>query len=390
MDVASDPDHKTPTAVPRSLERESSFMNASSLEPTTRMSTPDLGTVRRWHRHADAHPSLVLSRAALVALAIGFGFVGVAGVDVPLEAQMVVYLVGMVALNLPHGGYEHFENLRRRRPTFRWRYVAAYLGVIAGFVGLFLVAPVAGLGLALCVAMAKGGIGGLHVMDATTGTDHLETRVQRALAVGVRGGAVMLVPIMFWPETFHAFSALMVGLVDPGGLAPYADYFDVTRPLIAGGYGLALATHVGLGYLRGGGRSWLVDAGESLLLAAYFAFVPVLVAVGLYFPFWYSARQVARTQTVDDFDAGDEGWDLVGGESASTVALRAWLVLIAGALATFSVLAAVYWAFPNPLAGSSLLPGAVAFWSVFISIVALPHVVVGSVFDRERGIWYVP
>ena len=354
------------------------------------MSTPDLGAVRQWHRHADTHPSLGLSRLALLVLAVGFGLAGLAGGDVPLEAGMVVYLVGMVALNLPHGGYEHFENLRRRRPTFRWRYVAAYLAAIAGFVGLFLVAPVAGLALALCVAMAKGDIGGLHVMDATTGTGHLRTRFQRALAVVVRGGSVMLVPIVFWPDTFHAFSALMVGLVDPGGLAPYAAYFDVTRPLIAGGYGLALAAHVGLGYVRGGGRSWLVDAGESLLLAAYFAVVPVLVAVGLYFPFWYSARQVARTRTVDEPDLDDEGWDLVGGEAASTVALRAWLVLVAGALATFSVLAVVYWAFPNPLAGSSLLPGAVAFWSVFISIVALPHVVVGSLLDRERGIWYVP
>jgi Brp/Blh family beta-carotene 15,15'-monooxygenase len=354
------------------------------------MHTPGLGSVRRWHRRADTHPSLALSRVALLALAVGFGLTGAAGVTVPLRAQMVVYLVGMVALNLPHGGYEHFENLRRRRPTVRWRYVAAYLGGIAAFVGLFLVAPVAGLGLALAVAMAKGGLGGLHVMEATTGTDHLRTRLQRTLAVAVRGGAVMLVPIVFWPETFHAFSALMIGLVDPGGLAPYAQYFGLTRPLVAGGYGLALFAHVGLGYLRGGGRSWLVDAGESFLLTAFFALVPVLVAVGLYFPFWYSARQVARTQTVDEFDGGDEGWDLLGGETASTVALRAWLVLVAGALATFSVLAVVYWAFPNPLAGSSLLPGAVAFWSVFISIVALPHVVVGSVLDRERGIWYVP
>jgi hypothetical protein len=163
---------------------------------------------------------------ALIVLAVGFGLARATGITVPLKAQMVVYLVGMVALNLPHGGYEHFENLRRRRPTFRWRYVAVYLGLIAGFVGLFLVAPVVGLGLALVVAIAKGGMGGLRVLDATTGTDHLRTRFQRALAVAVRGGAVMAVPIVCWPETFHAFSALMVGLVDPGGLAPYAAYFD--------------------------------------------------------------------------------------------------------------------------------------------------------------------
>lgn len=61
-----------------------------------------------------------------------------------------------------------------------------------------------------------------------------------------------------------------------------------------------------------------------------------------------------------------------------------------GALATSGVLSAIHLAVPNPLAGVELLPGAVAFWSVFISIVALPYILVGSVFDTERGIWYVP
>ena len=352
------------------------------------MSTITPGFVPSWHRIGGGDLSLTLSRGTLLVLAVGFGALGVAGVSVPLDAQMVVYLVGMVALNLPHGGYEHFENLRRRRPGFRLRYVAGYLTVVAGFVGLFVVAPVLGLALALVVAMAKGGIGGVNVLEATVGTDHLRTRPQRYLAAAVRGGAVMLVPIVFWPDTFHTFSSLMVGLVDPGALAPYAGHFDLTRTAIAAVYGTGLVGHIGLGYVRGGGRSWAVDAGESLLLAAYFASVPVLVAVGLYFPFWYSARQVARTRRVGD-DVGADRWDLLG-DSPTTAALRAWAIAVVGALATFAVLAAVYLIFPNPLAGVELLPGAVAFWSVFISIVALPHILVGSVFDTDRGIWYVP
>jgi Brp/Blh family beta-carotene 15,15'-monooxygenase len=343
----------------------------------------------RLYRFGDEHPSLALSRATLAVLAVAFAVAAAADVTVPLRAQMVVYLVGMIALNLPHGGYEHFENLRRRQPEFRLGYVAAYLAAVAAFVAVLLVAPVAGLALAVTVAMAKGGLGGVKVLDATTGTDHLRTRFQRWLAAGVRGGAVMLVPMVAWPETFHAFGSLMVGLVEPGALAPYTDLYASARPVIAGGYVLALAAHVGLGYVRGGGRGWLVDAGESVLLAAYFAAVPVLVAVGLYFPFWYSARQVARTQTVAD-PVGDEDNDLLGASDASTVALRAWGVLVVGALATFAVLAGVYAVVPNPLAGAGVLPGAVAFWSIFISIVALPHVVVGSLLDERRGIWYVP
>jgi hypothetical protein len=42
------------------------------------------------------------------------------------------------------------------------------------------------------------------------------------------------------------------------------------------------------------------------------------------------------------------------------------------------------------MGGAPLLPGLVVFWSVAISIVALPHVVVGSWVDTDQGIWYVP
>jgi Brp/Blh family beta-carotene 15,15'-monooxygenase len=336
--------------------------------------------------------TITLSRAALLALCVGFAAAHAAGIRMAPRAQYATYLVGMVALNLPHGGYEHFANLRSRGLAFGWRYVATYLVGILAFLAVLFVAPVVGLALAVGVAMAKGGNGGLHVLDATTGTGHLRTRAQRALAVAVRGGAVMAVPIVCWPGTFHTFSAYMVNVFDPGALAPLARWFDVTRPLIGGAYALAALAHVGLGFARSADdaearRSWLVDAGETALLIAYFAVVPVVVAVGLYFPFWYSARQVARTTAVED---PDDGPGLFGVEDPTRVALVAWLVLIAGAAATAGLAAGVYYLAPNPLGGAPPLAGAVAFWSIFISVIALPHVVVGSWYDRERGIWYVP
>jgi Brp/Blh family beta-carotene 15,15'-monooxygenase len=312
-------------------------------------------------------------------------------VDLALGTQAAVYLVGMVALNLPHGGYEHFANLRRRAREFRLRYVAGYLVLAGAFVGLFLLAPVVGLALAVLVAVAKGGGGDLHVLGATTGDGHLRSRPQELLAVAARGGAVMAVPIVAWPNTFHAFSSLMVGLVDPGALAGVSAHFDLTRLLVGGLYGAVVLAHLGLGFLRRpGDGAWLADAAETLLLVAYFAVVPVVVAAGLYFPLWYSTRQVARELSVEE--PATAGRDLLGGEDASsgTVALRAWGVLVAGALATAAVAAAFWWLVPNPLANSSFRLGAVAFWSVLISVVALPHVVVGSLLDRGRGIWHVP
>jgi Brp/Blh family beta-carotene 15,15'-monooxygenase len=333
-----------------------------------------------------------LSRAALVSVAALFLGLRVAGATVPIATQAAVYLLGMVALNLPHGGYEHFANLRRRTATFRLWYVAAYLALAAAFVGLFLIAPVAGLALAILVAVLKGGGGDLHVLAATTGTGHLRTRGQRVLAVLARGGAVMAVPVLAFPDTFRAFSGLMVSMVDPAAMGAIAPHFGLTRPVIGLGYAGVVAAHLGLGYLRRPDTgAWLADATETILLIGYFAVVPVIVAVGLYFPLWYSARQVARELAVD---AAPEtgGRDLLGDRTASVgeVALRAWVALVAGALATAAVAVAFWMLVPTPLPTDSWLFGGVAFWSVFISVIALPHVVVGGLLDRTRGIWHVP
>ncbi|WP_324662937.1 Brp/Blh family beta-carotene 15,15'-dioxygenase [Haloarcula sediminis] len=335
---------------------------------------------------------LTVSRVALLVLIAGFAAGRLAGLSVSLRVQAGVYLLGMVAMNLPHGGYEHFENLRRRAASFQRGYVGAYLLSVALFVGLLFLAPVAGLALAVSVAMAKGGLGGVKAMDALSGTDHLRTGPQWWLAAAVRGGAVMVVPMVFWPEVFYAFSTIMVNIFEPGALAGVAGDFGTRRLALGAGYGALLVTHLGLGYWRSAGTgSFLADAAETLLLVAYFAVVPVVIAVGLYFPLWYSARQVARATAVDDEPGDAGGWlDFLDADDPRLVAMGAWGVLIAGSVATFGLAALVWTLAPQPLGGASLLPGLVAFWSIFVSIIALPHVIVGGLADRERGIWYVP
>jgi len=352
------------------------------------------GTARLFRGAVGGVP-LTVSRVALILLTAGFAVGRLVDLRVPLRVQAGVYLLGMVAMNLPHGGYEHFANLRRRAASFQGRYVGAYLLAIALFAGLFFVSPVAGLALAIAVAVAKGGFGDVHVMEALYGTAHIRSRPQRWLAAAVRGGAVMVVPMVFWPETFYAFSTIMVNIFEPGALSGVAGDLGTRRLLLGGGYGTLLVAHLGLGYRRSAATgSFLADAAETLLLVGYFAAVPVVIAVGLYFPLWYSARQVARTTAVDDrvVDSDEHSGllDALESDDPERVALASWGVLIAGSIATFG-LAAVLWTLsPQPLGGAGLLVGLVAFWSIFISIVALPHVVVGAWLDRERGIWYVP
>jgi len=162
---------------------------------------------------------LAASWAALAGLTLAFAAAGTVGYTPSPRVQAGVYLFGMVALNLPHGGYEHFENLRRRGLPFGAKYVAAYVTLAASFLALLFVAPVAGLALALGVAVAKGGHGDLRALSALVGDDHLRCRPQRALAAAVRGGAVMVVPMVAFPATFYGYSTYMVNMFDPGALS---------------------------------------------------------------------------------------------------------------------------------------------------------------------------
>lgn len=326
--------------------------------------------------------ALLGSRAALAALTVGFAAAALVGAVPSLRTQLVVYLFGMVALNLPHGGYEHYVNLRRRGLPFGARYVAIYLAFVAAFVGLFLLAPVPALVLAFATAVAKGGGGDLGVLDALVGADHVRGRPRRLLAGFVRGGAVMILPLVFHPGTFYAFSAYMVNVFEPGALAAVAGRTGVVPAVLGGVYGLAVLAHLGLGFAAAGPtRGWLVDAGETLLLIAYFAVVPPVVSIGLYFPLWYSLRQAGRSAAVERATPTTDG---------GLPVTATWAAMVAGAAVTVGLLAGLYVVAPNPLGGAGPLAGAVALYTVFVCVIALPHVVVGGLLDAERGIWYVP
>ncbi|WP_251964557.1 Brp/Blh family beta-carotene 15,15'-dioxygenase [Salinibacter ruber] len=349
------------------------------------MATSTASSVSAPPRQAPAQSPTALavwgSRITLGALAVGGILAALLDVSLSMEAQMVGYLIGMVALNLPHGGYEHFENLRHRRVSFSLRYVALYLAFLVGFVGFFFVAPVVALGLAFSTAVVKGGHGGLKVMDALCGTEHLQSSWQRGLAAFVRGGAIMLVPLLAWPGVYVTFSTYMVHIFGAAGPLPLATRLPDVRAAVGAVYGLALVAHLGGGLYAGGlSRAWLTDVAETTLLVVYFTFVPMMLAVGLYFPLWYTLRQTARTTAVASDDPAPDRLSLP----------LTWAAMVVGALVTFGLMAGFYLLVPNPLGGAGLLGGAVAFYTIFVCVLALPHIVVGEWLDPARGIWYVP
>ncbi len=124
-----------------------------------------------------------------------------------------------------------------------------------------------------------------------------------------------------------------------------------------------------------------LGAGESLLLVAYFAVVPVVLAGGLYVPCWYSARQVGRTRLVetDPLDAAGRGTAgpprrrrPTDGRTRGVGRARRRRTGHGDARSRAVP------ARPGPARRGPVLAGAVAFWPTFVSVIALPHVAVGS------------
>ena len=92
--------------------------------PASSTATVPHSSTRRAPAQSPATAAVWASRITLGALALGGIGASLFNVSLSMQAQMVGYLIGMVALNLPHGGYEHFENLRHRRASFSLRYIA--------------------------------------------------------------------------------------------------------------------------------------------------------------------------------------------------------------------------------------------------------------------------
>lgn len=347
-------------------------------------------------RHALSERWLWTSRILLLGLTLVFAAVTLSGGSVPVLWQAVAYLAGMVLLNLPHGGVEHYLNLRHRGVRFSLSYVLAFLVMIGAFVWLLRSAPAVGFALMLMVAVAKAGGGDLSLMDAATGSGHLASPAQRVLAAISRGGMVMVLPIVCHPSTFQPLSAIIVSRFGElqSGLA--VGWLDRLAPYLLGILSALVLAHLAWGLWTSRGNAarlaeWRRDLADTLLLGAYFALVPPLVSVGLYFPFWYSARQIARALRVEDTQsiAPDSSLALRRRLTPEQAARVGWLLLVGTTLAVCAVALVVWWTIPNAGIGSWALDG-VVYWTLFISIIAFPHIVIGAWLDREHGIWYVP
>ena len=122
----------------------------------------------------------------------------------------------------------------------------------------------------------------------------------------------------------------------------------------------------------------LIDAGELVLLAAFFAVTPAILAVGTYLLAWHAPRHVARLVAAEPTQAA----------MSTGRALRAWTLeaapLTLVSLAGLGLFAATMWQAPaatDTVAGAAL---------ALIAALTLPHAAVVAWMDRQQAVFSGP
>ena len=322
----------------------------------------------------------------------------------PTVAQYAPFLASVVVFGFPHGAVDHLVPDRLSDASLRrsLAVVGVLYAVLGGlYAGWWFLAPVSAFAFFILLTLAHWGQGDLYALLAFAGVEHLPTRAERALAVVVRGGLPMLVPLIAFPSEYRAVAAALVGLFAPASdvLAPL--FGPAARLAVAAGFGAVTLVGLAAGAVRvrrgAARRPWLVDAGEVALLWVYFLTVPPVLAIGLYFCFWHATRHLARLALVDDSEGPPPTDDrlarLVGGRGAGTALADGDLAgalrklardaapMTVGGLVIVGLLLAVV---PRGAAGAE---GLLAVYLVGIAVLTLPHVAVVTWMDLRQGVW---
>jgi len=290
------------------------------------------------------------------------------------------FVLSIVVFGLPHGAVDHLVLLRLAGAPLSPRpllgVLTTYLAIGLLYLACWFVAPLASFVFFIAMTWFHWGQGDVHSLLALTGGRHLPTRWQRVLALVVRGGFPMLVPLLAFPAVYLDVAGWVVGAIDAdlaigGGIAPG---FRVGATVA---FAALCVVHLLAGWRTtpsGERRGWTIDAVETGLLALFFATVHPLLAIGLYFCLWHSLRHIVRLTEMPGYVPATTGrpWRAFALHAAPTTALA--LLFLVGLYALVPVTPAS-------------LDDAIGLYLILIAVLTLPHVWVVLRMDRAEHVW---
>lgn len=290
--------------------------------------------------------------------------------------QFWPFVVGLVFLGLPHGALDHLAPLfllhRRLTPRYLALFVLAYAVLVVAYLVFWHVFPLAALAVFLACSWLHWGQGDAYFLRVFDGQPAPRTSWGSALIWAVRGGLPILLPPFAHPAAFAAVAG--------GILSWYGHHAEGMLTVTERDAGLAVLALAIAAYLR---QSWRLDrrmfwrdAGEITLLLAYFLIVPAILAVGVYFCVWHSARHVGRLMRLDPADQRP----LALGELGRCIG-RSAIQALPMTLGALAFLAGLYWwQGHTPVTVGSF----VYLYLSLIAALTFPHFLLVLWMDREE------
>ena len=216
--------------------------------------------------------------------------------------QFWPFVVGMVFLGLPHGALDHLAPLfllhKRLTPRYLAAFVLGYAALVFVYLAFWHVFPLAALAVFLICSWLHWGQGDAYFLSVFVGQPRPKTSAERLLIWAVRGGLPIVLPPLVHPA---AFTAVANGILGWYGRHSAWALTSGLRELGLAALGLAVVAYAWQSWTLCRRAFWR-DMGEMALLGIYFTLVPAILAVGVYFCAWHSARHIARLMRLDPAD----------------------------------------------------------------------------------------
>ncbi len=282
----------------------------------------------------------------------------------------------MVLLGLPHGALDHLAPLfllhKRLTPRYLALFVLGYAALVALYLFFWHIFPLAALAVFLLCSWLHWGQGDAYYLAVFGGQPRPAARAGQLLIWAVRGGLPIVLPPLAHPA---AFAQVAGGILGWYGSSAAWGVSPLVREIGFAVLGLTLAAYLWQSWRLSRSGFWR-DVGEVGLLLAYFSLVPAILAVGIYFCVWHSARHIARLMIIDDADQAA----LTQGQIGRCV-LRSAVQALPMTLGALGFLAGLWWWQGR----AHVTVGSFVF--LYLSLIAaltFPHFLLVLWMDREE------
>lgn len=293
-----------------------------------------------------------------------------------LKWQFWPFVFGMVFLGLPHGALDHLAPMfllhKRLTPAYLTLFVAGYAALVLLYLVFWHLFPLAALAVFLLCSWLHWGQGDAYFLAVFSHQPRPRTASGKFLIWAVRGGLPIVLPPLAHPAAFAQVAGGILGW--------YGGHAGLTLLPIGREIGLAVIGAAIAAYLW---QSWTLskaafrqDAGEIVLLLAYFLVVPAVLAVGVYFCVWHAARHLARLMLLDDADQ----IPLSRGQLGRCV-LRSAMQALPMTVGALGFLAGLWWWQGHT---QTTVGGFVFLYLSLIAALTFPHFLLVLWMDREE------